>query len=305
MGGAAPPALAPLTDALSGDLDPSWSPDGTQVAFSSLRTGDRNIWVARADLTGAAPLTSGTAIDERPAYSPDGRDIAFVSDRGGHRGVWLVSAAGGRPRLLAATDVVGGLSWSRDGGRLVCAVAAGDAPGLVMISLDSGTPQPLPVGGQPATTPAWSPRDDAIAYIETIPGTGAFLRVVTPDGRAVAPALPERPPLFSDPPRPFSARILAWAPDGRRRSGLAAGLVACVALDRRPGARGFVPTDSRAARGDPRAGPGVDAGRFGADRRGRRANGGHRARREAAIGRGKEKDSFRSSARLVPCSRPP
>jgi Tol biopolymer transport system component len=215
LGGAAPPALASLTDPLSGDLDPAWSPDGTHVVFSSLRSGDRNLWVARADLTGAAPLTTGTSIDERPAYSPDGHEIAFVSDRGGQRGVWLVSAKGGRPRLLSATEVLGGLSWSRDGRRLVCSVPAGDAPGLVLISRDTGTLRPLPViGVHPATTPVWSPRDDAIAYLETNPGAGTFVRVVNPDGRAV-PALPERP-RPSDPPRPFNPTIIAWAPDGRR-----------------------------------------------------------------------------------------
>src|SRR5207245_4827267 len=92
--------LNPLTDALSGDLDPDWSPDGTHIVFSSLRSGDRHIWTARADLTGATPLTFGNALDERPAYSPDGREIAFVSDRDGHRGVWLVNSDGGTQHLL-------------------------------------------------------------------------------------------------------------------------------------------------------------------------------------------------------------
>ena len=78
-GGAA--TMTPLTEGYTGDLDPAWSPDGTRLVFSSSRSGNRNIWSAKADLSKPMALTSESPIDERPAYSPDGTQVAFVSDR--------------------------------------------------------------------------------------------------------------------------------------------------------------------------------------------------------------------------------
>ena len=212
LGGAAPPALTPVTDALSGDVNPSWSRDGSRVVFSSLRGGNRNIWMARADFTGPVPLTLGSTMDERPSFAPDGREIAFVSDRGGRRGVWLVNTEGQAPRLLVAADVLGSLSWSHDGRLLVCSVATGGRLNLALISRETGQIRSLTVPGT-ATSPVWSPREDVIAYLETEPGGLAALRAVHPDGT------PAPLPPASQPYQFTGNSSIAWSPDGRRLAG--------------------------------------------------------------------------------------
>jgi len=60
---------------------PSWSPDGTQIAFSTTRDGNSEIYVMNADGTDPQRLTSNTAPDWDPAWSPDGTQIAFTSSR--------------------------------------------------------------------------------------------------------------------------------------------------------------------------------------------------------------------------------
>ncbi len=60
---------------------PSWSPDGKQIAFSSNRDGDSEIFVMNADGTEVRQLTNNDDRDVHPAWSPDGKHIAFVSDR--------------------------------------------------------------------------------------------------------------------------------------------------------------------------------------------------------------------------------
>ena len=84
--------MTTVTDGYGGDLDPSISPSGDRVVFSSSRTGDRHLWTARLDGADMRPLTSGNALDDRPAFSPDGRQIAFNSDRDGRRGIWIIGA---------------------------------------------------------------------------------------------------------------------------------------------------------------------------------------------------------------------
>jgi Tol biopolymer transport system component len=73
-----------LTDNDANDFDPSWSPDGEKIAFSSFRDGFNNqeIYVMNADGTDQTRLTDNDdALDREPSWSPDGEKIAFVSNR--------------------------------------------------------------------------------------------------------------------------------------------------------------------------------------------------------------------------------
>ncbi len=46
-----------LTDGSTGHIDPVWSPDGSQIAFASMRSGHSEIWVVNADGTNLQQLT--------------------------------------------------------------------------------------------------------------------------------------------------------------------------------------------------------------------------------------------------------
>ena len=63
--------LRQLTDIQGWDL--SWSPDGRQIAFSTLS----QIYVMDAEGNNQRPLTTGSEDDRSPAWSPDGKYIAF------------------------------------------------------------------------------------------------------------------------------------------------------------------------------------------------------------------------------------
>jgi Tol biopolymer transport system component len=61
---------------------PAWSPDGTQIAYTSNADDDsQDIWVMDADGTNQTRLTVNTGVfDAFPEWSPDGTQIAFTSD---------------------------------------------------------------------------------------------------------------------------------------------------------------------------------------------------------------------------------
>lgn len=68
------------------DAEPTWSADGTKIAFTSSRDSSPvgfnfEIYTMSADGSGQTNVTNNLAEDREPAWSPDGTQIAFVSNR--------------------------------------------------------------------------------------------------------------------------------------------------------------------------------------------------------------------------------
>jgi serine/threonine protein kinase len=99
-----------------GDMDPQFSPDGQRFAFASSRSGQSEIWVAKADGTEPVQLTHLGYFSGWPHWSPDGRWIVFDISRGQGLEIWMVEATGGKPRLLDTRPGRSfGPSFSHDG----------------------------------------------------------------------------------------------------------------------------------------------------------------------------------------------
>ncbi len=101
-------------------LQPTFSPDGAQLAFVSTRSGAPEIWISRSDGTIPIQLTKfGGAELGAPQWSPNGKQIAFDSRVGKHAHIFLVNSDGGLPRRLMtnANDDADQIvpRWSNDG----------------------------------------------------------------------------------------------------------------------------------------------------------------------------------------------
>ncbi len=62
-------------------FNPTWSPDGSFVAFSAVVGGFSDLFVYDLEGDVLRRLTDDAYADLQPAWSPDGRSIAFVTDR--------------------------------------------------------------------------------------------------------------------------------------------------------------------------------------------------------------------------------
>jgi Tol biopolymer transport system component len=94
--------------------------NGGQVAFTSKRDGNYEIYVMNANGSGQANLTNHEANDKRPSISPDGKRIAFVSDRDGNWEIYLINADGtGLVRLTNTPGWEDFPIWSPDGTHIV------------------------------------------------------------------------------------------------------------------------------------------------------------------------------------------
>jgi hypothetical protein len=72
-------ALTPLTGDRARDLEPAWTPDGTEITFRSDRDGVSNLYALRVADGSIRRVTNVLGGAFTPDVSPDGREVAFAS----------------------------------------------------------------------------------------------------------------------------------------------------------------------------------------------------------------------------------
>lgn len=133
-------ATAQSPEPLASFVEPSISPDRTEIAFIS--GGD--IWTVPLAGGEARLLISHPANEGRPLYSPDGKKLAFISNRAGSNDIFVLTFATGDLKRLTFDDGSEQLdAWSRDGKWLYYSSNSRDISGMndvYRVSAEGGTP---------------------------------------------------------------------------------------------------------------------------------------------------------------------
>ena len=174
----------PLTSYPGSEDGPSFSPDGTQVAFAwdGEKQDNSDIYVKQIGIEPPYRLTNDPARDYSPAWSPDGRLIAFLRDLSpGKTAIMLIPQRGGSERIV--TELNGSLgplpygpylSWTPDSKWLVGATSTigQHGGGLHLYSTETGEERPLtnpPVEEIGDTAPAVSPDGRTLVFSRVSP----------------------------------------------------------------------------------------------------------------------------------------
>jgi Tol biopolymer transport system component len=87
-------------------LTPSWSPDGSRIAFVSIADNRQKVFLIPSAGGTAARLTSDSATEGAPAWSADGRYVYFRSDRSGTQAIYRMKPGGrGNPEPVIRDGV--------------------------------------------------------------------------------------------------------------------------------------------------------------------------------------------------------
>jgi Tol biopolymer transport system component len=85
------PARLTKTTGIDGDVDPVYSPGGRQIAFSSDRIGNDDVYLLDLVSFSVTKQTTTKDRDVEPSFAPDGSALVYVSDRSGATELWAQS----------------------------------------------------------------------------------------------------------------------------------------------------------------------------------------------------------------------
>ncbi|MGI4830461.1 MAG: hypothetical protein ACRYFU_20020, partial [Janthinobacterium lividum] len=100
----------------STSLSPAWAPNGQQLAFSSSRSGDPEIWVSDSQGASAHRLTNFKGPDVSPTWNPKtGAQIAWISGRTGLPQLYIMDSDGSGVQRMTDGGYATSPSWSPNG----------------------------------------------------------------------------------------------------------------------------------------------------------------------------------------------
>lgn len=149
---------------LTKGLYPTWSPDGSHIAFRSGTGRSGEIYVIDADGSNMRRLTYNDTQEEDLAWSPDGSRIAFVSVQDLSWGLCVIDIDGSNQTYIT-TRFTHNPTWSPNGSRIAFASNQDGNWEIYVMDADGSNQINLTNNPAPDYHPAWSPDGSRIVFV--------------------------------------------------------------------------------------------------------------------------------------------
>jgi TolB protein len=137
----------------------------SSLAFTSDRTGHKEIWAMDYDGQNQRRITSHRSTSMSPAWSPKGDVLAYTSFFNGPPSIYLADIATNRKQPVVTSGSMNTTpTFSPDGGRVAFARSEGGNVEIFTSDRSGGRMQRLTHSNAIDTNPSWSPRGGEIAF---------------------------------------------------------------------------------------------------------------------------------------------
>jgi TolB protein len=130
-------------------MSPSWSPDGTKLAYVSFENKRPQIFIQDIYTMNRTQMTSFEGINGSPQFSPDGKKLAMVLSKDGNTELYVMEIASKQLRRITKNRAIDTEpSWSPDNESLIFSSERGGKPQIYRVNLASGKVRRLTFEGE-------------------------------------------------------------------------------------------------------------------------------------------------------------
>jgi TolB protein len=196
-------------------ISPSWSPNGTQLAYVSFESRKPVVYVHDVSTGKRRMVANFKGSNSAPSWSADGRTLAVTLSRDGGSQLFLIDAQGGEPRRLTTSSGIDTEPvFSSDGTAVFFVSDRGGSPQIYRMPAMGGPANRVTYDGNYNISPALSPDGRYMAYISRVGGNFKLyvMDLSSGTGMAVTDTNADERPSFAP-----NSRLIVYATiqDGR------------------------------------------------------------------------------------------